>query len=84
MRCNDFADQPPGKEYHFVYNMSNSGSEVLYCSLSRSADVCYLSPSATGEKNGDHSLWVRPLVTFMETVTVAGREVPRFALVVEK
>jgi hypothetical protein len=32
---------------------------------------------------GDHSLWVRPLALFMDTVTVDGREVPRFALVVE-
>lgn len=27
---------------------------------------------------GDHSLWVRPLAMFQETVTVAGEEVPRF------
>jgi len=32
---------------------------------------------------GDHSLWVRPLAMFMETVTVAGREVPRFERVEE-
>ena len=28
---------------------------------------------------GDHSLWVRPLAMFLETVTVDGRQVPRFA-----
>lgn len=28
---------------------------------------------------GDHSLWVRPLAMFAETVVVEGREVPRFA-----
>jgi hypothetical protein len=28
---------------------------------------------------GDHSLWVRPLAMFTETVTVDGRQVPRFA-----
>jgi len=28
---------------------------------------------------GDHSLWVRPLSMFRETVTVAGEQVPRFA-----
>jgi hypothetical protein len=28
---------------------------------------------------GDHSLWVRPLAMFMESVTVDGRAVPRFA-----
>ncbi|MGO3294680.1 MAG: DUF1653 domain-containing protein [Marinobacter sp.] len=27
----------------------------------------------------DHSLWVRPLTMFKETVTVAGEQVPRFA-----
>ena len=28
---------------------------------------------------GDYSLWVRPLAMFTATVTVAGRQVPRFA-----
>lgn len=28
---------------------------------------------------GDHSLWVRPLSMFRETVEVAGEQVPRFA-----
>lgn len=28
---------------------------------------------------GDHSLWVRPLPMFMETIVVEGEEVPRFA-----
>ncbi|WP_298451382.1 DUF1653 domain-containing protein [uncultured Marinobacter sp.] len=28
---------------------------------------------------GDHSLWVRPLNMFRETVNVAGEQVPRFA-----
>lgn len=28
---------------------------------------------------GDHSLWVRPLTMFCETVEVAGEQVPRFA-----
>lgn len=27
---------------------------------------------------GDQSVWVRPLVMFVETVLVEGREVPRF------
>ncbi|MBJ6136303.1 DUF1653 domain-containing protein [Marinobacter litoralis] len=30
---------------------------------------------------GDHSLWVRPLSMFQETVQVAGEDVPRFARV---
>lgn len=30
---------------------------------------------------GDFSLWVRPLTMFMETVDVAGEQVPRFARV---
>lgn len=28
---------------------------------------------------GDHSLWVRPLSMFRETVELAGEQVPRFA-----
>lgn len=28
---------------------------------------------------GDHGLWVRPKAMFLETVSVAGRDVPRFA-----
>ncbi|WP_084649212.1 DUF1653 domain-containing protein [Saccharospirillum impatiens] len=27
---------------------------------------------------GDHSLWVRPLAMFLETVTIDGEELPRF------
>ena len=33
---------------------------------------------------GDHSLWVRPLAMFVETVTLEGREVPRFEWVGEE
>ncbi|MCP1312967.1 MULTISPECIES: DUF1653 domain-containing protein [unclassified Halomonas] len=29
---------------------------------------------------GDYGLWVRPLAMFMESVSVDGREQPRFAL----
>lgn len=29
---------------------------------------------------GEHGLWVRPLAMFVETVTVDGEAVPRFAL----
>ena len=32
---------------------------------------------------GDHSLWVRPLSMFQETVNVAGEQIPRFAWVSE-
>ncbi|MBS8240038.1 DUF1653 domain-containing protein [Marinobacter lipolyticus] len=32
---------------------------------------------------GDHSLWVRPLSMFQETVDVAGEQIPRFAWVSE-
>jgi len=32
---------------------------------------------------GDHSLWVRPLSLFRDTVLVDGREQPRFTLVTE-
>jgi hypothetical protein len=28
---------------------------------------------------GDYSLWVRPLAMFMETVSVDGQDLPRFA-----
>lgn len=31
---------------------------------------------------GDHSLWVRPLAMFVETVEVNGETMPRFALIV--
>ncbi|PHQ15210.1 DUF1653 domain-containing protein [Marinobacter profundi] len=30
---------------------------------------------------GDFSLWVRPLSMFLETVDVAGEQVPRFSLI---
>jgi len=33
---------------------------------------------------GDRSLWVRPLAMFVETVTLEGREVPRFEWVGEE
>jgi hypothetical protein len=32
---------------------------------------------------GDDSLWVRPLEMFLETVEVAGEQVPRFAIIDE-
>ena len=32
---------------------------------------------------GDHSLWVRPLTMFRETVVVDGQEVPRFIRISE-
>ncbi len=32
---------------------------------------------------GDHSLWVRPLAMFRETVELGGEQVPRFALIEE-
>ena len=32
---------------------------------------------------GDHSLWVRPLAMFQETVDVAGEQIPRFVWVSE-
>ncbi|KQB51989.1 TonB box-like protein [Pseudomonas endophytica] len=30
---------------------------------------------------GDYGFWVRPLSMFLETVTVEGEQVPRFALI---
>jgi len=33
------------------------------------------------QEYGDHGLWVRPLKMFLETVTVEGKEVPRFRYV---
>lgn len=35
------------------------------------------------QEYGDHSLWVRPLAMFMETVLVDGKEVPRFQQIAE-
>lgn len=32
------------------------------------------------ETFGHHPIWIRPLRMFLETVTIDGREVPRFAL----
>ncbi|MGM0768270.1 MAG: DUF1653 domain-containing protein [Pseudomonadota bacterium] len=32
---------------------------------------------------GDHSLWVRPLAMFQETVDVAGEQIPRFSWISE-
>ena len=33
------------------------------------------------QEYGEHDLWVRPAVMFVETVTVDGRTVPRFQLI---
>lgn len=30
---------------------------------------------------GNHSIWVRPLEMFLETIEVSGKEVPRFRLI---
>ena len=30
---------------------------------------------------GDYSVWVRPLAMFIETVTIEGKQVPRFELI---
>lgn len=30
---------------------------------------------------GDYSVWVRPLAMFIETVTIEGKQIPRFELI---
>ena len=64
---------PPGRYRHY------KGRDYEVLGL-----ACH---SETGEElgvyrclYGDYSLWVRPLAMFLETVTIDGREMPRFAL----
>jgi len=73
----DRDELPPGRYRHYKGNFY----EVI--------DVA--RHSETGEEMvvyrclyGDHSLWVRPLGMFRETVTVDGRTVPRFERVEEE
>jgi len=33
------------------------------------------------QEYGDHGLWVRPAVMFLETVDIEGKKVPRFRLI---
>lgn len=30
---------------------------------------------------GDHAIWIRPLEMFLETVTIQGKQMPRFRLI---
>ena len=62
---------PPGRYRHY------KGNEYTVLGIARHSEtdetlVVYR------QEYGDHSLWVRPLAMFQETVTVEGKEMPRF------
>ena len=65
---------PPGRYRHY------KGNEYLVLGVARHSEteeelVVYR------QLYGDHGLWARPRSMFVETVVVAGRNVPRFAYV---
>jgi hypothetical protein len=62
---------PPGRYRHY------KGNEYTVMGIARHSEtdeelVVYR------QEYGDRSLWVRPLAMFQETVTVKGKEMPRF------
>ena len=64
-----------GKEYEVIGLAHHSESLepiVVYMALYDSADF------------GKNALWARPLSMFTETVTIEGKEVPRFEYIGEK
>lgn len=68
---------PPGRYRHF------KGKDYTVLGVARHSE--------TGEElvvyrheYGDHSLWVRPLAMFLESVEVDGKPVPRFRKMVEQ
>jgi hypothetical protein len=64
-------DLPPGRYRHF----KGGEYEVLGVARHSETDEALV---VYRPLYGDGGLWVRPLANFRETVTIAGRDVPRF------
>jgi hypothetical protein len=70
------AEPRPGRYRHY------KGNDYRVLGLARHSET--LEPLVIYEAlYGERGLWVRPAAMFMETITVAGRQVPRFALLAE-
>jgi len=67
----------PGRYHHYKGNLY----EVIGVARHSEAEELFVVYRCL---YGDHSLWVRPLAMFRETVTVDGRVVPRFEWVGEE
>lgn len=61
-----------GKTYRVFSTVTHSETEEVL--------VLY---APEGQTRGEARLWVRPLSMFIETVTISGSEIPRFALIAE-
>jgi hypothetical protein len=64
-------DIPPGRYRHY------KGNEYTVLGVARHSET-QEELIVYRQEYGDHGLWVRPKKMFMETVTVDGKEVPRF------
>ena len=64
-------DLPPGHYRHY------KGNEYTVLGVARHSET-HEELVVYRQEYGDHGLWVRPRTMFMETVTVDGKEVPRF------
>jgi cupin 2 domain-containing protein len=62
---------PPGRYRH------HKGNEYTLLGVARHSET-HEELVVYRQEYGDHGLWVRPKTMFMETVTVDGKEVPRF------
>lgn len=72
----DSSDVLPGRYRHY------KGNEYTVVGIARHSET--LEPLVVYRAEyGERGLWVRPLAMFVETVTVAGRTVPRFARIAD-
>ncbi len=72
VRVGAFFEHFKGKKYK-ILNIARHSETLGLCVIYQ---ALYNSPEF-----GDHSIWVRPLEMFLETVEINGKEVPRFRLI---
>lgn len=71
MEGNDIADLQPGRYRHY------KGKDYEVIGIARDSET--EEPFVVYRLlYGDYSLWIRPVSRFADTVTVDGKEVPRF------
>jgi len=71
------ADVIPGRYRHY------KGREYTVLGVARHSETLE-ELVVYRQEYGDHGLWVRPAAMFVETVVVAGAEVPRFRFIDEE